>query len=422
MIWYAMQVDIQHGVHVYTFGPGLSAVIKKKSNIPLVTIAVAARGGTHNETAATAGLTGLMGRTSIKGTHTLTAGQIADAAERMGGSISPSVSADLLNWEITVPARHFERALELLCDVAFNAAFREEEFEVERKHALADLQQTRDDMYRYPLRLCLQQAFRGHPYGNTIADVERSLASATAGAVAAWHGRQACNHPWAFVVGDVDPDAAAIAISELFPTRNGREQPAASRPQWCGGVSDVEPRDKTQTALAIAFPGPARNHADVHALQVLTNAVSGLGGRFFEELRSKRSLAYTVALMPIARWLGGAFVAYIATSPEREDEARRALLEQFERLVNEPLPFEDVQRSQRYTIGTWQIRSQTNSAQLSDLMHACLLGPGVSEIVEFEDRVRSVTPAAILDVAGRYFDPAVAVQGIVRGKEQPDAR
>ena len=66
------------------------------------------------------------------------------SAERMGGSISPALSPDLLNWEITVPARHFETALELICDVAFDATFPPDEFEVERKlalgsaHAIAD--------------------------------------------------------------------------------------------------------------------------------------------------------------------------------------------------------------------------------------------------------------------------------------------
>jgi zinc protease len=307
----------------------------------------------------------------------------------------------------------------LLCDVAFNAAFREEQFEVERKLLLADLQQSRDDMYRYPLRLCMQQAFRGHPYGNTIGQVQSALTAATPADVAAQHAAS-CANPWAFVVGDIDPDAAAAAVADLFPSANGRSRPSVRPPEWHGGMTEAEERDKAQTAVAIAFPGPARNHPDVYALYVLTNAVSGLGGRLFEELRSKRSLAYTVVLMPIARWLGGAFAAYIATSPEREDEARRGLLGQLERLAMDPLPLDEVQRSQRYTIGTWQIRSQTNSAQLGELLQAYLLGEGIDEILDFAYRIRSVTPDTIREAAARYFDPKLVVQGIVRGKDQPN--
>ncbi|MGQ0562104.1 MAG: M16 family metallopeptidase [Gemmatimonadota bacterium] len=423
-----MQADITSGVHSYALDGGARATIKRKSNIPLVTIALAARGGVHDESPSNAGLTGLMARTSLKGTQRRTAAQIAQLAEAMGGSISPSVSADLIDWEITVPARHFEQALELLADVAFDASFPAPEFAVERKLALADVQHSRDDMYRYPLRLAMQQAFRGHAYGNTIGAVERSLTHATPAEAGAWHAARVRSQPWAFVVGDVDPGTTARAIAGVLPRSEGatgRRHGTAlqggvkpQRVQWQGGTRDVEFREKAQTALALAFPGPAHEHPDSYTLQVLANAVGGLGGRLFEELRSKRSLAYTVSLMPIARWLGGAFVAYIATSPEREEEARGALLEQFDRLATEPLPVEEVTRAQRYTIGTWQIRSQTNAAQLAELMHACMLGEGIAEMVEFERRIRAVTPASIQNAAQTWFEPARAVEGIVRGKER----
>jgi zinc protease len=273
-------------------------------------------------------------------------------------------------------------------------------------------------MYRYPLRLCLQQGFRGHAYGSPLAVIESALAGATAADAAAWYARRTRAQPWVFVVGDVQPDSAARTIESAVPAGNGAAPDTPARAEWHGGGTEVEVRDKAQTALALAFPGPAGSHPDTYALQVLANAVGGLGGRFFEELRSKRSLAYTVSLMPVARWLGGAFIAYIGTAPEREAEARSALLEQFERLKDEPLSAEEVARAQRYTIGTWQIRSQTNGAQLGDLMHAYLVGDGVAEIVEFEQRVMAVTPASIQQAARTWFDPARMVEGIVRGKEK----
>lgn len=410
-----MNSRIEQDVHITTLASGATAVVKQKSNIPLVSIAIAARGGSHKESESNAGLSGLTARTSIKGTNTRTARQIAEIAENMGGSVSPSVSTDLIDWDITVPARHFEPAIELLADVVFDAAFPEHEFAVEQKLMLADLQQTRDDMYRYPLRLCLQQAFRGHPYGNTISAAEIAMARATPEQLRGWHNEQMRAAPWAFVVGDVDPDFATAVIERVLPKRLEKDGDHGRRAEWPGPGADSDTRDKAQTALALAFPGPGRNDPDVHALQVLANAVSGLGGRFFEELRSKRSLAYTVSLMPVSRWLGGAFVAYIATSPEREEEARAALLEEFARLVDEPLPLEEVERAQRYMIGTWQIRSQTNGAQLGDLMQAYMLGPGASEITDFAEHIRAVTPESIQAVAQRYFHTSQLCEGVVRG-------
>lgn len=391
-------------------------IVKRKANIPLVTIALASLGGTHNEGTARAGLTALQARVSIKGTRKRSApGQIAMEAENLGGSVSPSVGSDLFDWEITVPSKHFDRALDLLQDVAYNPSFPEQEFEIERKLTIADLRQTRDDMYRYPLRLCLQQAFKGHAYGSSLADVEEAIVAASRETVAAWHERQTRAEPWAFVVGDVDPEKASARIERFLPSKRNRQGVIATS-GWSGPSVQVEQRDKTQTALAMAFPGPDRNHPDARALQVLANAVGGIGGRFFEELRSRRSLAYTVSLLPVARWLGGAFVAYIATAPAREDEARTALLEEFDRLRNDLLSSEELERSKRYTIGTWQIRSQTNAAQLSDLMHAHMIGTGPGEITNFEQNINEVDAEHIRAAAQRYFNTAMMVEGIVRGK------
>ena len=182
---------------------------------------------------------------------------------------------------------------------------------------------------------------------------------------------------------------------------------------WASQISPA--RDRAQSALALGFPGPDRRDPDRIPLQVLANAISGLGNRLFEELRSRRSLAYTVMAHPIVRLHGGAFVGYIATSPERLDEARAGLLDELIRLRDQPPSEEDLERARRYTIGAWQIRTQTNSAQLSQLAGALMLGEGLDEIRTFEERVRSVSRDRVLDVARRWFDGDRLVEGAVHG-------
>jgi zinc protease len=397
-------------------GNGVHLLVRHRSHLPLLTIAIGARGGALLESRDLAGVTAMMARTSIKGTARRTAAQIADEAERMGGSVSPYGGADLLDWEISVPSRHFEKAFDLLADVAFHAQFPEPELEVERKLTIAGLQHTRDDMYRYPLQLCMQAAFAGHPYGYSLDDLEVSVSQMKSKQLRAWQDERMKGEPWVVIVGDIDAAAASRAAAKLDGVGAAVDARAGERPRWpATPITIREQRDKAQSALAIGFPGPHRNHEDVYALQVMANAVGGLGGRFFEELRSKRSLAYTVSLIRVFRALAGIFVGYIATTPEREDEARAGLYEQFATLVDAPLSAEEIERSKRFTIGSWQIRNQTNASQVGDLLQAHLLGSGMDEIGNFEARIRAVTASAIQEAAARYFKPELAVEGIVRG-------
>ena len=66
----------------------------------------------------------------------------------------------------------------------------------------------------------------------------------------------------------------------------------------------------------LLFDGPAADHDDANALELLSACSSGLGGRFFDEIRTKRGLAYVVACSALPDRAGGSFLAALATSPE----------------------------------------------------------------------------------------------------------
>jgi zinc protease len=405
----------EDGVLQYASG-GSRIVVLSRRDVPLVSLAVAYAGGLAEEHGANAGLTGLMARTSIKGTANRSAARLAEESEAMGGAVAPSVGSDSVQWTMTVPSKHAMAALELLTDVVRNATFPEAEFERERKAALSAAKQLRDDMLSYPMQLLMEAAFENDPYGVPLESREAAIAAASRDAVAAWHGRLTAERsPMLLIAGDTDADIVAGAAAALGPTA-GEPLDEPEPAEWPDGPrTRIVERDTAQSALAIGFRGPDRNHPDSDTLSVLAAAVAGLGGRLFEELRSRRSLAYTVAARPVARLRGGVFTGYIATSPEREQEARDALVEELMRLTVQPLPDEDVERAKRYLIGLRQIRLQTNGAQLAELGRALMLGAGLEEIRNYEARIDAVTPESIREAAARWFDPDRIAEGIVRG-------
>lgn len=411
---------MEDGVLQYPMDGG-RLVVKPRSRTPMVSMAVFRRGGVIHEAPETAGITGLTMRTSVKGTASRTAERIALESEQLGGAIGTAAGADLLSWSLTVPAEHFQDGLSLLADVALNPTFPARELERERDVLLADLDRLRDDMYAYPLRLLFRGAFPDHPYGYGPDLVERAVSGLDADALRSWHAGSLAQ-PWVFVVGDVEPDRAADLVGRLFGTPSLEYGDPSVAPQWpaAGAVERVQ-RERAQTALALGFPGPDRGHDDEAAMRVLANAVSGLGNRLFEELRSRRSLAYTVAAYPIARRLAGAFIGYIATSPERAEEARSTLLEELDALRREPPTGEELERARRYTIGTHRIRTQTNASQLSELAGALMLGRGLEEVRTFEERIRSVGRDDVLEAAIRWLDPDRVVEGAVVGRARETA-
>ncbi|HEX7939934.1 MAG TPA: pitrilysin family protein [Gemmatimonadaceae bacterium] len=404
------------GVRVYRLKSGVPILVKQRADAPITYFGAFAVGGACEETAATGGRTLLMARTAVKGTATRDAVQIAEAAERMGGSVSPSVGAETLGWSISVPAKHSEAAVDLLADVSQHPSYAAQALETERAVALADVAALRDDMYRFPARLALQAAFPSHSYGVPTMGSEASLKALTREDLVAWHRAAFLNAPTVLtVVGGDDPDHMAALMASHFDQLAYRAPTPLARPEWPARlVQSVEHREKAQSALVLTWPSPDRADAARFDVAMLSSIASGLGGRFFEELRDKQSLCYTVQAFGSERRAAGTFSAYIATSPEKEDVARDGLLKEMAKLRDSLVTDEELRRAQAYAIGAHAIRLQSSSAVLAEVVDAWIFGD-LGELLTFEASVRAVTAEGIRAVARKWFDPDRRVEGVVRG-------
>jgi zinc protease len=405
------------GVRVYE-GPGaIPILVRIKPGAPLAHLGLFVTGGAAEEPAEQAGLTLLMARTAARASERRSSLRVAEEAELLGGSIAASVAGDSFGWTISVPSKNLAESLELLADVVQHPAFPDDVLEMERAAAIASVVATRDDMYRYPLRLASSAAYAGHPYGTPAMGTERSLPGISREDVARWHrGKVREGATLNAVVADGNADAIASLVAGAFTGLRHGPATAPSSPSWpATAIEVIEPRDRAQSAIAMLYPGPGRLDRDRFAASLIGGIASGLGGRFFDELREKRSLCYTVHTFLSERWKGGAFVAYIATSPDKEDAARSGLLEEFRKLREDGVTAEELDRAQTYAIGVHQIRMQSGGAVLGEIADAFMFGR-LAELDEVDANIRSVTRDDIRRVAAGYFDPARRVEGIVRGR------
>jgi zinc protease len=408
---------VERDVHVYRTAQGIPVLVLPRPGTPLVNIGVFQRGGSCVEPESHEGLSRITAQAMLKGTERRSGARIAELAEELGSSIGVSAALESIGWTMSVPVRHFSAATELLGDVLQHPVFPDEGVSTERALALAEATRARDDMSRWPMRLASIAAYGAHPYARSVIGTETSLAQVSTESVRAFHGEHIARGASVIaVVGDVTPNDVAGVIDRAFPLLRWQDEIAPAMVAWPQEAHVLrEERAKKQTALAMLFPGPSRFHDDRFAARVLSAVASGLGGRFFEQLRDKQSLAYTVSAFPIERRAGGAFAAYIATSPTREDEARDGLLGEFAKLCDAAPTDEEMERARRYLIGTHVIAQQSGGSVLGEMVDAWLFGEGLHERHEVVDRLAAVQGADVLRMARASFDPSRMAEGVVRG-------
>lgn len=407
---------VEAGVHVFRLASGVPVLVKRRPGSPITHAGVFALGGPSAESVEIGGRTLLMARTAMKGTSRRSAVQIAEDGEMLGGSVGASIGGDSVGWTISVPTAHAAAAVELLADVAQRPVFDAAALETERAIALADLASLHDDMYRFPMRLATLAAFAGHPYGVPSLGTEASLRAHTRDDLARWHHAQMLEASSAIaIVGDAEPSELAAMAARHFGALKFVEPSPLPPPQWpMKVVESVERREKAQTALVISWPGPSRVDPARFDISMLVGVASGLGGRLFDELRDKQSLCYTVMAFGGERRVAGTFNAYIATSPDKEDVAREGLLKELAKFTETPVTDVELERAKTYAIGLHAIRQQSGGAVLGEMVDAWFFGR-LSDLEDYEARVRAVSAQGIQDTARRYIDPTRRVEGIVRG-------
>jgi zinc protease len=405
------------GIHVFRSASGLPILVKPRPGAALAHLGAFIAGGMIEESPMQAALSTLTARTMLRGTVRHDATRFAEEAERLGGSFAASVGTESMRWTIGVPTDRLDDAATLLTELWLAPALPDEGVEAERAMAIAALASLRDDMFRQPMRLAAERAWPDHPYGRSTLGTEDSVRAADARALRAWHVEKIRRaYATLAVVGDVDPQRTA---DELAARADGIvlvERPCIPRPTWpLRGSVGAESRDKQQSALTILFEGPARDDPLRFAAKMLGGVASGLGGRFFEELRDRQSLAYTVMARPYMRAVAGTFAAYIATSPDKEDRARAGILAEVGKLREAPVSEEELERARRYAIGAWQIRQASGAAVLADLAGAFLWG-ALEDLARYPQDLARVTPEEMRRVAAQWFDPERRIEGVVRGR------
>jgi len=413
------RVGESQGVSRHRFDSGPVVLHESRRELPLVTMCVAFRGGRSGEGRENSGITRLMQATMIKGSATRDARQVALQIEGLGSSIERLIDEDYFGFALSILSKHARRGFDILMDLVRHPAFRHEEIDKERSLQLAAQESIKDQSLPFTFQLFRQAAFGSHPYALPSFGLMVPVQSMKRENLVRWH--RAMVRPATMVVavvGDLEEqeaiDMVGSSIVDWVQEGHGEKDPG-QLVAW-GASEVVESRRRQQTAQVIGFPTPGLQTPERFSLDIVQAVTSGLGGRFFEEVRGKRGLAYAVHAFNYHKVAGGAFTVYLATSPADETEARRVLFQEIARLRHEGPRGEEVERAARYVRGSHAIALQGNAPRAYRFTDAEVRGIGMEAVQVYPERIASVGFDDVHDAIWRYLDPDHCAMGVLRGE------
>jgi len=408
-------------IQKFELSNGLRLLVREDRRLPLVAMGAVFRGGLLAETTQDNGITRLMAKLLLKGTKTRTAEQIANQIEAVGGSISSDAGNNTFNVSLGVTKPDVKLGVELLSDVLLNATMPEKAIAREKEIQIAAIQQEEEQLTAVARNIMRQALFPRHPFALRANGSVESVQRLTQKDLLEFRDRYiAGKNGVIFVFGDVK----TAEVKQLFEKALGGMKPGEL------ALSDVHPaaplsgteavesrKDKAQGVIMVGFRGASVSSPDRTVLDLIDEASSDLGSRFFVRIREQMGLAYYVGANQMQGLVPGLFAFYLGTDPQKIAPVKTALLDEIHKLANDGLTKEELARAKKKLIGQQEIANQSNDAFGYQCSLDEIYGLGFDFYKRLEHDVDAVTLDDIKRVAAKYFRDQPYVLATVRPPE-----
>ena len=396
---------------------GLRVVTQRMSTARSVAVGLFVGVGSRSEDEAHAGLSHLLEHLVFKGTQRYPEpGGLSEAVEGCGGSVNAATDRELTVYTARVPAEASSRALEVVADLVLAPLLRKRDLIGEKPVIVDEIRMYVDSPGDHVFSLFDELLFGAHPLGREIAGTPRSVRRARHDTVIGhWQRWYRPSNLVLTAAGSIRHHDVVRAAERWFeadaPGSAPVHLPPALKPPKAAPAGSVRLafRRLSQGNLCIGMPGVARDDPDRWALDLLGAVLGdGMSSRLFVELRERRSLSYDVSTFGATYADCGTFGVHAGFDPDQAPALIAAIIEQLERVAQEPVSAAELDRARAYTRGRLELRMEETGAVASWLGTGESLLPRILTVDEVIERLEAVTVDDLLRVARQYVRPDLA--------------
>src|ERR1700726_1167894 len=391
---------------------GMVIFLQEDHELPLIDGTTRIRGGSHNEPSTKVGLTDIYGEVwRTGGTKTQTGDQLDDFLEVRASKVETSSGPDSTTISWSCLKGDLEDVFKAFTDVLQNPEFRADKLDIAQKEAFDAISRRNDDIGEIAHREMVKLAYGAHnPYARVPEYA--TVASVTRQDLIDWHGKYV--HPNNIILGvSGDFDSAAMEARLRAAFDSWPKGPAAPRKidvNYSPAPSAyylVSKEDVNQSNIHMVGLGTARDNPDYYAISVFNEAFGGgFSSRLFNDIRTKRGLAYSVG-GGIGANFGhpGILQVSIGTKSQSTVEAIQAATEDIENLSKQPITDDEIRRAKDAILNAFIFRLDSPDKILAERMTYEYYGYPPDWLAKYQAEVKKVAAPDVNRVATKNLHP-----------------
>jgi predicted Zn-dependent peptidase len=280
----------------------------------------------------------------------------------IGGEFNAFTSKEYTGYYVRCAGADRDTALDVLLDMLRHSKFEPEEIDREKGVILEEMNMYQDTPRDHIGTIYETLMFGDNPLGWETLGTKETIKAATRETFLDYvHEWYTPERMVVGVSGMVGNDLTPM-LEELLGdmSSNGARKPAPAQLDTTPGPKvNVHHKDADQAHLILGVPSYPIEHPDRYALQMLSAVLgSGMSSRLFLEVRERRGLAYYVHGMNHSYTDTGSLLAQAGVDIKRIDEAIKVIVEQFNRMADETVPSDELEKSRSMVKGRFVLRTE----------------------------------------------------------------
>lgn len=344
----------------------------------------------------------------FKGTKKRKAYHVLSCLENVGGELNAYTTKEETCIHASFLKEYYNKAIELISDVAFNSVYPENELEKEKEVILDEINSYRDSPAEEIFDDFENNLYKGHEMGRNILGTTDLVEKFTRADLCRFlKNNYSTNRMVIATVGDISFEKFKNKIIAFFggfqcyETKFHRSEfnvlPAFTEIQernnhlsHCiiGGVSyDIDsPRKMQMVLLNNVLGGP------------------GMNSRLNLNIREKYGFAYTIESQYNAYSDTGNFSIYMGVDPHSLDKAVSLVYKELDKLKNNKLGTIQLSNAKNQLVGQLALSSESGLGELLAMTRSAFTKEGIEPLSEIIRKIRNLSSIDILEVANEIFN------------------
>jgi predicted Zn-dependent peptidase len=393
---------------------GLLLAVVPRPDQPLISLELLILAGESRSPRRLPGLASFTAEMLSRGTLLLSAADIEERIDAVGGEFSTTTTPDFVRFSFRLLPDFLDPALELLGAMVLQPGFSEREVAALKRTKFYDLKQKQRDPEFIGRRQLLRVLFKDHPYRQFFysEDVFKSLTRKDIQGFYELFYRP--NNALIVLAGKIDLALATKRVSHFFNTWPKKVIEAALLPEPLANASDRFcfvnlPRAKEATLVLGNLICPLAE-PEYYPLGVLNQVLGGTPfSRLFMNLREAKEYAYSAFSRVEFYGTCGYYAVVAQVIPTAAAPSIREIRRELERIGQERVTNFELEQAKSYLIGQFPIRIASLdelSRQASELL---AFSAGESRWSQFLENITPVDADRIFEVAEKYVLPKPVV-------------